>query len=1209
MKKLRRFLAMMMTVIMTAGTLGDAGFTVFAAEPEAEEAVSEDAVSEDDAVIPDEAVSGSDDEVTDDAVAEENEEEETEEEDLAEEETSDDKAVTKLIVNGTNMLAYGKYGHFLKPDGNAYSGSLSEAVKKPYMYYDNNGTLRLHDITLEGLYDAACGIEFEGDSLTIEIIGNNSIMLKKGVAGKNSYGIYADGDLTITSTKSDSGDRISGSLGICADSSISRWMSSIYTTGKFTAKSPEKTEYEYFSHGLYIDCNASSILRSGINPTGEIFSEGGMEFEDVNITVNAASHKDNSYAIGCLKAVNFISGEFQLNGALGDLVTDSKTCGIYTIDDITIGSEAAVDAYAIMLGSGNSGQGVASRGGKLTVSGILSADGNTKAVDIHNSKETGIVLDGTFVYIPDEGKVFSANGADTTISEYNNKPASSVRIMKGRYYDIWIAGERLNTERLKYEHYLTDGTITFEPEVSNLYLDKVTYLNYSMAPSPSAKEKNITDLIYTEIPVTLRGDAKLSNKNAVLSACNNSIVDLQGAFDFKSTDSSAIVLKNAILAFNSVDQVVNLEGENGSAISGYEGSSVEIYYGTINAKGAQEGIFCLGDILIKGGELNAEGGTCAIQTLFTGNEITLAKGLDIIVPEGGKIKTAKDSSNRDYCTVVDKDDNVAKKAKIALQKYDLWLGSTQVTSVNRDDILGDGTAAFDPTTSTLKLNGTKSIKGVHNAGGLFGDVLIYSELPLNIEGNAEFDTEISAIAIKTPSILDASTINGNFTFKAGNAGIHTNGVLKIKGNGYNKIKAETKNFCLYAYVITIEKAVVDLKSQDNAALIAETALGLDSCDLTAEGDPMAIGVLSDLENAIVLTEGMKLVEPEDGKIVTEAGNTVIKGSDGELAKKVRFASLAVAASALNPVPAGIETASKVILVKGQKFTLPGSGWKVVDDKTSKKFVSVSKKGVLKAMKKTGDSDVAKITNGERTIEITVVQPKFNNKSIKVSFKGTYIAQDVLGFVPGSADLPVAYFSNAPEILEVDSMGHLIPLTAGTATVTAYVNGTAYKCKVKVKEEKIATERPIYMIAGKKRTLKIKNVKLTQYNSSDTNIATVDNKGKVTAVAPGKCYIVAADKELAEYYLNIFVEDITIENPEIAAAKSANKYNATMTAGQKIKIKFKNVEQTVMFKSNKGEVAYVNEAGEICAQKPGVAKLTGKINGKTVTIKVTVNEAP
>ena len=39
MKKLRRFLAMMMTVIMTAGTITNTGFTVFAADAE-DEAVS-----------------------------------------------------------------------------------------------------------------------------------------------------------------------------------------------------------------------------------------------------------------------------------------------------------------------------------------------------------------------------------------------------------------------------------------------------------------------------------------------------------------------------------------------------------------------------------------------------------------------------------------------------------------------------------------------------------------------------------------------------------------------------------------------------------------------------------------------------------------------------------------------------------------------------------------------------------------------------------------------------------------------------------------------------------------------------------------------------------------------------------------------------------------------------------------------------------------
>ena len=158
MKKLRRFLAMMMTVIMTAGTLGDAGFTVFAAEPEAEEAVSEDAVSEDDAVISDEETAENAEEVSEDAIAGEAEEEETEEEDPAGEEAADEGEVTKLIVNGTNMRAYDKAGHFLRPDGTRYT-DLAEAIKKPYMYYDNKGTLRLHDITLEGLYDAACGID------------------------------------------------------------------------------------------------------------------------------------------------------------------------------------------------------------------------------------------------------------------------------------------------------------------------------------------------------------------------------------------------------------------------------------------------------------------------------------------------------------------------------------------------------------------------------------------------------------------------------------------------------------------------------------------------------------------------------------------------------------------------------------------------------------------------------------------------------------------------------------------------------------------------------------------------------------------------------------------------------------------------------------------------------------------------------------------
>ena len=39
-----------------------------------------------------------------------------------------------------------------------------------------------------------------------------------------------------------------------------------------------------------------------------------------------------------------------------------------------------------------------------------------------------------------------------------------------------------------------------------------------------------------------------------------------------------------------------------------------------------------------------------------------------------------------------------------VEKYDLWLGDTQVTSLNRYDILGDGCASYDPDSSTLTLD-------------------------------------------------------------------------------------------------------------------------------------------------------------------------------------------------------------------------------------------------------------------------------------------------------------------------------------------------------------------------------------------------------------------------------------------------------------------------------------------------------------------------
>ena len=87
------------------------------------------------------------------------------------------------------------------------------------------------------------------------------------------------------------------------------------------------------------------------------------------------------------------------------------------------------------------------------------------------------------------------------------------------------------------------------------------------------------------------------------------------------------------------------------------------------------------------------------------------------------------------------------------QKYDLWVGGIQVTTVNQNDILGDGTASFAGNTLTLN-NATVNASGT--------DLAIQSTLPeLNIElhGNNTLTSQNTIAAVA----LDNATISGDGT--------------------------------------------------------------------------------------------------------------------------------------------------------------------------------------------------------------------------------------------------------------------------------------------------------------------------------------------------------------------------------------------------------------------------------------------------------------
>lgn len=249
------------------------------------------------------------------------------------------------------------------------------------------------------------------------------------------------------------------------------------------------------------------------------------------------------------------------------------------------------------------------------------------------------------------------------------------------------------------------------------------------------------------------------------------------------------------------------------------------------------------------------------------------------------------------------------------------------------------------------------------------------------------------------------------------------------------------------------------------------------------------------------------------------------------------------------------------------------------------------------------------------------------------------------------------------IADVTSSGKVTAKAAGTATITAKVNGKKLTCKVTVLRQK-----------NKNLTLKPKdsfNLKIEgtsskiSWNSSNPSVAKVDANGKVTAVAVGTATINAtvSGKTISSqvnvvdinsksilmevggfsgytYYLKVNNAPgkitWTSSNPSVATVASdgtvsAKGYGqATITATvdgvkltSKVKVLAENIREftlkmgetekleiygtssPVTWHSNKKSVALVSEDGVVSTVKPGSALIMAYVDGRTLLSRVTV----
>ena len=219
---------------------------------------------------------------------------------------------------------------------------------------------------------------------------------------------------------------------------------------------------------------------------------------------------------------------------------------------------------------------------------------------------------------------------------------------------------------------------------------------------------------------------------------------------------------------------------------------------------------------------------------------------------------------------------------------------------------------------------------------------------------------------------------------------------------------------------------------------------------------------------------------------------------------------------------------------------------------------------------------------------------------------------------------VSWSSDNESVATVDENGKVTAVAAGEATITVKTEDGEYTsdCKVTVTEEAesfviVVDPEDLKLSEGETAALSVTTEpesvteqKFT-YKSSDEDVATVDQDGKVTAVAEGTAIITVATED------GTVTSDCKVTVEAKAATVTGVSLNATkleMVAGKTAELTA-TVEpedapdKTVTWSSDKPAVATVDENGKVTAVAAGTTKITATTadGEKTATCVVTVTK--
>ena len=278
------------------------------------------------------------------------------------------------------------------------------------------------------------------------------------------------------------------------------------------------------------------------------------------------------------------------------------------------------------------------------------------------------------------------------------------------------------------------------------------------------------------------------------------------------------------------------------------------------------------------------------------------------------------------------------------------------------------------------------------------------------------------------------------------------------------------------------------------------------------------------------------------------------------------------------------------------IALTSTGKKARFSSSDSSVVSVNTYGKVTAKKAGNAKIIAKSTNGEAECRITVEKTTIRLNKTRLSLENGETFQRKATTSTGH---PVTFRSSKKSVAVISGDGLITAKKPGTTDITVTADKTSVTCSVTVKQPSVKLNRKsatLYRKGTIKLSVQTSSGSTPVWKTNKKSVATVDNRGTVTAVKNGTAIItVTVDGVSRTCEITVKKPSICFESETVTLAPGAHyQTKVTVSSGT-----------TPVFSSSNSTVASVDADGIIHAKETGRAYIYAKEDGTKERITVFV----